>query len=168
MGVGSGRSRAVAALLAATATLVAGCGNDRSDGAPTPRPANLAFIYVQASHTVLNQISPAVAQFFSYDYQHLDEHNTRIRAASTARFWSQTAPSLKVVNDVAPREQVVATAQVVASSLHLLQPGRAELLLFVNRSTTEAGERPQPDGVSVLVTAARVGQLWKIDEMTVS
>jgi Mce-associated membrane protein len=168
MGLGNRRPRAVAVVLAVIAAVVTGCGGHRDDGAPAPRPANLAFIYVQASHTVLNQISPAVAQFFSYDYRHLDEHDRQVRAVSTAQFWSRTEPSLKVVNDVAPRKQVVASAQVVASSLHLLQPGRAELLLFVNRSTTEAAGRPQLDGASVLVTASRIGQAWKIDEMTVS
>jgi Mce-associated membrane protein len=173
--MGNSRSRTVAALLAVIAALVAGCGGDSDDGsgdsgdgAPAPRPADLTFIYVQATHTVLAQIPPAVAQFFSYDYRHLDQHNRQIRAASTASFWSQTEPSLKVVNDVAPRKQLVGSAQVVDSSLHLLQPARAELLLFVDLTATQAGGPPRRDGVSVLVTAARIGQVWKIDGMTVS
>lgn len=171
MALGNGRSRTAAALLVVIAALVTGCAStsdDTGDGAPAPRPADLTFIYVQATHTVLDQISPAVAQFFSYDYRHLDEHNRQIRAASTASFWNQTEPSLKVVNDVAPRKQLVGSAQVVASSLHLLQPARAELLLFVDLTATQAGGPPRRDGVSVLVTAARIGQVWKIDGMTVS
>jgi Mce-associated membrane protein len=167
MGLGSGRLRTGAAWLVAIVALLTGCTSDRGDGAPAPRPANLAFIYDEASKTVLNQMSPAVAGFFSYDYRHLDEHEVQLKAVSTDRFWSQLQPTLKILHEVAPRKQAAATATVVANSLHLLQPGRAELLLFVNRSTTEAAGRPQLAGSSVLVTAARRGSTWKIDGMTV-
>lgn len=163
----TGRLRRTAALLvaiAAVATLGAGCqADDRATDSPPAPPANLAFVDVEASRAVLDQMTPAVERFYSYDFQRLDEHEREIMAVSTARFWSDIAASLQIVREVAPRKQVTVTAEVIATSLSALEPSRAELLLFVNRSTTQAGGPPQRDVTSIVVTAVRIGPAWQID-----
>ncbi|MFN2495831.1 MAG: hypothetical protein ABR608_07975 [Pseudonocardiaceae bacterium] len=157
----------IALLAVALAGLGAGCTGDRDADSPPPGPANLAFVDVEASRAVTDQITPAVARFFSYDFRRLDEHSLAIQESTTARYWSEIAPSLEIVRGVAPSKQTVASAEVIATSLRVLEPGRAELLLFVNRSTTEAGGPPQLEGSSVVVTAARIGPMWKIEGMRV-
>ncbi|HEU0088195.1 MAG TPA: hypothetical protein VFQ77_11205 [Pseudonocardiaceae bacterium] len=167
MGTGGPRTRVVA-LVALLAALLAGCAHQRSAEVPAPaRPANLAFVDIEASRAVSDQITPAVARFFSYDYRWLDAHFSQLRSDSTARFWSEQEPSLGVVREVVARKQVVGTAKVVATSLHVLEPGRAELLLFVDRRITQAGGPAQEVNSSVLITAARVGPNWKLDGMAV-
>lgn len=158
----TGRTRTVVALL--LAGLVAGCAGEAT---PPPPPANLAFVDVEATRAVSDEVAPAVARFFSYDFRQLDEHASQIMADSTAGYWAQVEPTLVVVREVASSKQVVTTAEVVATSVHVLEPARAELLLFVNRSTTQAGGPPQVEPSSVTVTAARIGPAWKIDGMTV-
>ncbi len=176
--MGTGCTRGTAALLVAVAVgaLGAGCTDDPSDdhrddhrggGAQAARPANVAFLDVETSRAVSEQITPAVARFFSYDFRRLDEHAAQVMADTTARYWSGVEPSLEIVREVAPRKQAVATAEVVATALDTLEPGRATLLLFVNRTTTEAGGPAQQERSSVVVTAARIGPHWKIDGMTV-
>lgn len=166
------RAAAVAAavVLALVTTLTNGCSGERGTGepAPQPPPANLAFIDVEATRAVSEQIAPAVARFFSYDHRRLDEHLAQTMADTTPRYWTAVEPSLRVVRDVAPAKQVVASAEVVATSVRGLQPSRAELLLFVDRSTTERGGEPQREASSVVVTAVRTGPHWKIDGMSVS
>lgn len=165
------RRVALGGTLAAALLVVAGCTGDSAehpgDHAP-PAPANLAFIDTEATRAVSEQITPAVARFFSYDYRRLDEHMSQAMADSTARYWTEVEPSLTIVREVAPRKQVVATAEVVATSVRVLEPSRAELLVFVDRRTTEAGAAPQLEASSVIVKAARTGPHWKIDGMSVS
>jgi Mce-associated membrane protein len=152
-----------ALLLAVVAVLGAGCSSSGDAEPPPAPPGNLAFLDVEASRTVLDEMTPAVEGFYSYDFRQLDEHEMHIMAVTTARFWSEIEPTLPVVREVAPRKQITVTAEVIATSLRVLEPGRAELLLFVNRSTTQAGDPPQPDATSVVVTAERIGSTWKID-----
>lgn len=159
--------RGIGWLVFALMGLAAGCTADRTGDAPAPSPANLAFVDVEASRAVLDQITPAVAGFFSYDSRRLDEHERAIRESTTDRYWSEIAPTLTVVREVTPNRQVSTTAEVVATSLHVLQPDRAELLLFVDRNTTEAGGPPQLVSSTITVTAARIGPAWKIDGMMV-
>lgn len=160
------RLRTVAAVL--LAGLAAGCAGQRGQASPPPRPANLAFIDVEATSTVSDQIAPAVARFFSYDFRRLDEHASTIMADSTAGYWAKVEPTLGIVRSVAASQQVVTTSEVVATSVRVLEPGRAELLLFIDRDTTRAGAPPHREPSSVIVTAARIGPTWKIDGMTVS
>jgi Mce-associated membrane protein len=156
----------VAVVAVISAAVLAGCSDDEPNGTVSaPPPANLAFVDVETSRLVLDQISPAVARFYSYDFRQLDEHAADIREIGTARFWSEIEPTLELVRSVALSREVVATAEVVGTSLRVLEPGRAELLLFVDRSTTETNGPPQQDGSSVLVNAARIGSQWKIDGM---
>jgi len=157
------RTAALLVALAAVAALGADCAGEGGTDPPPAPPANLAFLDVEASRAVLDQITPAVQRFYSYDFQRLDEHEQEIMAVTTARFWSDIAPTLEIVREVAPRKQIVVTATVVAASLRGLEPSRAELLLFVNRSTTQAGAPPQPDATSIVVTAAQIGPVWRID-----
>ncbi|MGH4027229.1 MAG: hypothetical protein ACRDRV_21880 [Pseudonocardiaceae bacterium] len=159
--------RAVAAC-AVAAALAAGCTSEHPDSHAPPPPANLAFVDVEATRGVCDQIAPAVARFFSYDYRRLDEALSETMADTTPRYWTEVEPSLRIVRDVAPRKQVVASADVVATSVRMLEPSRAELLLFVNRRTTEVAAAPQLDTSTVVVKAARTGPHWKIDGMTVS
>lgn len=151
-------------------TLTSGCTGEPSTGrpAPEPPPANLAFVDVEATRAVSEQIAPAVARFFSYDHRRLDEHMSQTMADTTPRYWTAVEPSLRIVRDVAPAKQVIANAKVRDTAVRDLQPGRAELLLFVDRSTTEGGAEPQREASSVVVTAVRTGPYWKIDGMTVS
>lgn len=156
--------------VALVSTLTTGCTGERStdERAPQPPPANSAFIDVEATRAVSEQIAPAVERFFSYDYRRLDEHMSQTMADTTSRYWTAVEPSLRIVRDVAPAKQVVADAKVVATSVHDLQPSRAQLLLFVDRSTTERNAEPQREASSVVVTAVRTGPNWKIDGMSVS
>lgn len=150
-------------VLAVGAVLGTGCTADRESGPPPAPPANLAFVDVEAGDAVLDQLTPAVERFYSYDFRRLDEYELALMAVTTARFWSDTSPTLRIVGEVAPRKQVVVAADVVAASLSVLEPSRAELLLFVSRSTTQAGGPPQRDVISVVVTTVRIGPEWRID-----
>lgn len=160
--------RAVVAC-AVAATLAAGCTSEqRENHAPPPPPDNLAFVDVGATRAVSGQIASAVTRFFSYDYRRLDGDLSESMADTTPRYWAEVEPTLRIVRDVAPRKQVVASADVVATSVRVLEPSRAELLLFVNRRTTEGTAAPQQVASTVVVKAARSGPDWKIDGMTVS
>lgn len=160
-----GVGRVVGAVL--VAGVVAGCAGEASTGTPEALPANLAFVDVEATAAVSDQIAPAVARFFSYDFRRLDEHSAQIMADSTASYWAEVEPTLEVVRSVATTRRVTIASEVVATSVRVLEPSRAELLLFVNRSTTLADAPPHREPSSIHVTAAQIGPNWKIDGMTV-
>lgn len=164
-----GRLRSAVALLLAgpVVALVVGCTDEPSAADPASRPANLAFVDVAATTAVSDEIAPAVARFFSYDFRDLDKHTAQIMADSTAAYWTQVEPKLAVVRSVAVSRQVVSSADVVAISVRMLEPSRAELLLFVDRNTTQVDAAPHREPSSIIVTAARIGPAWKLDGMRV-
>lgn len=160
----------MALLVVLVGTLACGCAGEPDGEAapsPAPEPANLAFVDVESSRAVLEQIPPAVTRYLSYDFRRLDEYAAQTMTDTTAKYWSEVEPSLEILREVAARRQVVSTAEVVGTSLDVLEPGRATLLLFVNRSTVEAGGPAQRETSGIVVTAVRVGPDWKIDGMRV-
>jgi hypothetical protein len=162
------RPRLRAALLVAViAVLGAGCaGEPGADPAPAPvPPADAASLDTEAGRAVLDQLTPAVEKFYSYDFQQLDEHELAMTTVTTARYWSEIEPTLSIVREVASSKQVTVSATVSSASLRVLEAGRAEVLMSVNRSTTQQGGPARQDTFSVVVTAELVGSEWKIDKL---
>ncbi|MFJ2834340.1 hypothetical protein ACIO52_03170 [Nocardia sp. NPDC087230] len=108
-----------------------------------------------------------VSQILSYDHRNVEQHFTSVLDSLGGEFRPQFEEvSRQVIVPSAQKRQVVTNADVVGSSVIDARPDRAELLLFVNQSTTSA-EQPETkiDGSRVRVTVERIGSRWLIVDM---
>ncbi|WP_280200775.1 hypothetical protein [Nocardia cyriacigeorgica] len=108
-----------------------------------------------------------VSQILSYDHRNVEQHFASVLDSLGGEFRPQFEEvSRQVIVPSAQQRQVVTNAEVVGSSVIDARPDQAELLLFVNQSTTSA-EQPNTklDGSRVRVTVERIDGRWLITEL---
>lgn len=114
----------------------------------------------------------AVVDVLSYDYRTLEEDERDATARLTPRYRKDSYDRVwETIARNAPGTQSVVTTTVVGSSLVRTAEDRVEVLLLVDRPTTnqqitaEGGE-PVVYEDHVTVTMVRAGDDWLIDDMT--
>lgn len=108
----------------------------------------------------------AVVPVLSYDYRKLDETHDAAVAHLTKDYREKYEQLFAVIEQNAPGTQTVVTAKVVGSALARTGEDRAEILLFVDRPTTnKTSTEPTTYRDQVTVTMERVGDDWLIDAM---
>jgi Mce-associated membrane protein len=111
----------------------------------------------------------AVVPVLSYDAKTLDEDQAAAQAQMTSGYRKKYDQLFEAIKDNAPRTGTSVSAEVIASGIVRSGEDRAEILLFVNRPTTNKS-RPEPVVFrdQVTVTMQRVGGDWLVDDLTTS
>lgn len=147
------------------ASVLAGCLV--SAAAATTVGANNAQKAERAGHEARDFAAETVSQILSYDHRNVEHHFASVLSSLGGEFRPQFEEvSRQVIVPSAQQRQVVTNADVVGTSVIGARPDRAELLLFVNQSTTSA-EQPDTklDGSRVRVTVERIDSRWLITEL---
>ncbi|MFC4783011.1 J domain-containing protein [Nocardioides sp. MAHUQ-72] len=111
----------------------------------------------------------AVGPILSYDAKHLDEDQQAAESYMTSDYRKDYDQLFEVIKQNAPGTETVVKAQVVASGIVRSGDDRVDVLLFVNRPTTNK-KTPQPVVYKdqVTVTMQKVGGEWLVDDMVTS
>jgi Mce-associated membrane protein len=111
----------------------------------------------------------AIVPVLSYDAKTLDEDQAAAQAQMTSDYRKKYDELFEAIKDNAPRTGTSVSAEVIASGIVRSGEDRAEILLFVNRPTTNKS-RPQPVVFrdQVTVTMQRVNGDWLVDDLTTS
>jgi Mce-associated membrane protein len=111
----------------------------------------------------------AIVPVLSYDAKTLDDDQAAAQAQMTSDYREKYDELFEAIKDNAPRTGTSVSAEVIASGIVRSGEDRAEILLFVNRPTTNKS-RPQPVVFrdQVTVTMQRVGGDWLVDDLTTS
>jgi Mce-associated membrane protein len=111
----------------------------------------------------------AIVPVLSYDAKTLDEDQAAAQAQMTSDYRKKYDQLFEAIKDNAPRTGTSVSAEVIASGIVRSGEDRAEILLFVNRPTTNKS-RPEPVVFrdQVTVTMQRVGGDWLVDDLTTS
>jgi Mce-associated membrane protein len=111
----------------------------------------------------------AIVPVLSYDAKTLDEDQAAAQAQMTSDYRKKYDELFEAIKDNAPRTGTSVSAEVIASGIVRSGDDRAEILLFVNRPTTNKS-RPQPVVFrdQVTVTMQRVDGDWLVDNLTTS
>lgn len=109
-----------------------------------------------------------VPEILSYQYDTVDEHFARVQDHLGGDFKTQfDEVSRTAIVPSAKKREVVTTAEVVESAVVSTEVDKAELLLFLNQTTTSS-DTPESkiDGSRVRVYVERTEDDWLITEMT--
>jgi Mce-associated membrane protein len=112
----------------------------------------------------------AVVPLLSYDYQSLDADQQAAHDVITSGYASRDYDDLfEVIRENAPTTQTVVDVEVIASAVVRAGEDRSEILLFVNRPTTnKATTEPVVYKDQVTLTMERVGDEWLVDDLKTS
>lgn len=111
----------------------------------------------------------AIAPVLSYDYRHLDEDAAAARTYMTASYQKQYDQTFAVVKENAPGLKAVVSAEVIDAGIVRTGPDRVEVLVFVNRPTSnKRTSAPVVFKDQVTVTMVREGGDWLVDDLATS
>ncbi|HEX6148842.1 J domain-containing protein [Nocardioides sp.] len=123
----------------------------------------------EATGTARTAAERAAVPLLSYDHRSLDADQEAAHDVVTSRYRSDYDDLFELIRENAPATRTVVEVEVVASAIVRAGDDRAEILLFVNRPTTnKATQEPVVYKDQVTLTMERVGEEWLVDDLTTS
>jgi len=124
----------------------------------------------EATRTAQSAAERAIVPILSYDAATLDEDQDAAHAYMTSDYRKNDYdPLFEVLRDNAPATGTKVEAEVIASGIVRSGEDRVDVLLFVNRPTTNKQQRePVVYKDQVTVTMEKVGDDWLVDDMVTS
>ena len=111
----------------------------------------------------------AVVPVLSYDYEHLDDDQKAAQALMTGKYRSEYDKLFAVLEENAPQTQTKVTASVVASGIVRATDDRVQVLVFVDRPTTnKLSAEPVVYKDQVTLSMQLVDGTWLVDDMVTS
>ncbi|CAM3529887.1 J domain-containing protein [Nocardioides zeicaulis] len=111
----------------------------------------------------------AVVPVLSYDHRHLDEDQRAAEATMTGRYRQEYDKLFTVLKENAPQTRTTVSAEVVASGIVRASDDRVQVLVFVDRPTTNKLLRePVVYKDQVTVSMQRVDGEWLVDDLVTS
>ncbi len=111
----------------------------------------------------------AVVPVLSYDYEHLDEDQRAAQALMTGSYRKEYDKLFTVLEENAPQTQTKVTASVVASGIVRASADRVQVLVFVDRPTTnKLSAEPVVYKDQVTLSMQLVDGTWLVDDMVTS
>ena len=123
----------------------------------------------EATGTARTAAERAAVPLLSYDYESLKANQEAAHEVVTSGYRSDYDDLFEVIKENAPSTQTVVEVEVIASAIVRAGDDRAEILLFVNRPTTNrATTEPVVYKDQVTLTMERVGEEWLVDDLATS
>lgn len=123
----------------------------------------------EATRAAQSAAERAVVPVLSYDAKTLEEDQAAAQAQMTSDYREEYDKLFEAIKENAPRTRTSVSAEVIASGIVRSGEDRVQVLLFVNRPTTNKA-RPEPVVFrdQVTVTMQRVGGDWLVDDLETS
>ena len=111
----------------------------------------------------------AIVPVLSYGYETLEDDQARAQGYLTSDYRVDYDKLFAVIAENAPQTQTTVEAEVVASGIVRSGEDRVDVLVFVDRPTTNK-LTPEPETYKdqVTVTMQKVGDEWLVDDLTTS
>lgn len=124
----------------------------------------------EATRTAQSAAERAIVPILSYDAATLDEDQQAAHAYMTSDYRKDDYdPLFEVLRDNAPATGTKVEAEVIASGIVRSGEDRVDVLIFVNRPTTNKQQKqPVVYKDQVTVTMEKVGDDWLVDDMITS
>ncbi|MBS2939503.1 hypothetical protein KDN32_17310 [Nocardioides sp. J2M5] len=111
----------------------------------------------------------AVVPVLSYDYEHLDEDQRAAQALMTGSYRQEYDKLFAVLQENAPQTRTRVSAEVVASGIVRATDDRVQVLVFVDRPTTnKLSAEPVVYKDQVTLSMQRVDGEWLVDDLLTS
>ncbi len=124
----------------------------------------------QSAEEARNAAVRAVVPVLSFDYRTLEEDAAAARSYMTSSYQEEKYdPLFEVIQENADNTQTVVEVQVVDSAVTRTGDGRVEILLFVDRPTTNRdSQEPVVYKDQATLTMAEVDGQWLVDDLRTS
>jgi Mce-associated membrane protein len=111
----------------------------------------------------------AIVPVLSYGFETLEDDQARARGYLTSDYRVDYDQLFAVISENAPQTETTVEAEVVASGIVRSGVDRVDVLVFVDRPTTNK-LTPEPETYrdQVTVTMQRVGEEWLVDNLVTS
>ena len=111
----------------------------------------------------------AVVPVLSYDYEHLSADQEAAQALMTGKYREEYDKLFAVLEENAPQTQTKVTASVIASGIVRATDDRVQVLVFVDRPTTnKLNAEPVVYKDQVTLSMQRVDGRWLVDDLITS
>lgn len=111
----------------------------------------------------------AVVPVLSYDFRHLDEDQRAAQALMTGSYRQEYDKLFAVLRENAPQTRTAVSAEVVASGIVRATDDRVQVLVFVDRPTTnKLDAEPVVYKDQVTLSMQRVDGEWLVDDLLTS
>jgi Mce-associated membrane protein len=122
-----------------------------------------------ATGTARTAAERAAVPLLSYDFRSLDADQEAAHGVITSEYRSDYDDLFELIRENAPATRTVVDVEVIGSAIVRAGEDRAEILLFVNRPTTnKATQEPVVYKDQVTLTMERVGDDWLVDDLATS
>lgn len=149
----------LAAVAVLTAIAVGACAYVWSQ-----RPSDASI--VDSTRAAQSAAERAIVPILSYNALHLDEDQQAAETYLTASYRKDYDDLFAVIKQNAPATKTIVTAQVIASGVVRSGEDRVDVLLFVNRPTTnKQSTEPVVYKDQVTVTMQKVDGDWLVDDL---
>jgi Mce-associated membrane protein len=128
----------------------------------TTRPSDAAVR--ESTRAAQSAAERAIGPVLSYDYRRLDQDEKAAESYMTASYRRKYDQLFEVIKENAPRTRTVVTTEVADSGVIRAGEDRVDVLIFVNRPTTnKQTRRPQVYKDQVTARMQKVGNDWLVD-----
>lgn len=149
-------------VLAALAIWFRGETNSRTEGADAD---NQALIDTARTSEVAGQVANAIEKSLSYNYTDLESTARAVQENLSGRALCEYDQLFGQVKKLAPEQKLVLSTRVRDKGVTRLEGDRAEVLVFVDQTTTRADQnQTTASGAQFAVRAERQGDKWKITD----
>lgn len=150
-------------LLAALAVLAAACVALAAIAWSKPSPRAIE----DQARAAQSAAESATVAILSYDYRNLDQSEQAAESTMTSTYRTKYSKLFQQIKANAPTTQTVVTTTVVDSSIVRADQGRVQVLVLVDRPTTNKVQTtPLVYQDHVTVTLEKVGGDWLVADMT--
>jgi len=132
-------------------------------GRVSDEPENVAVVDKTATATVQAEVSRALTQVLSYDYDAPEQMEQAADEFLTGSAREEHRVLFQTLKQRAGDQRLTLTAQVQASAVKELEADSAALLVFVDQSSQRAGDnQASVSAAQLAVSAKKVDGHWKI------
>jgi len=123
----------------------------------------------EAARAAQTAAEAAVVPVLSYDYEHLEEDRKAAKAEMTGKYGAEYDKFFALIEQNAPETQTKVGAEVVSSGIVRATEDRVQVLVFVDRPTTnKLSAEPTVYKDQATLSMQLVDGVWLVDDMVTS
>jgi len=128
---------------------------------------NLAFVDPTRTQSAIDQASNALTSVLSYEYRTLDANIEQARQKGTEQYARAHTDIVNKNRATATKQKQTVAVKVVGVGVKTLNPNSAQLLVFLDQTTTRGDTNKSATvGIAAIVEVRLLDGQWKLDSVS--
>jgi Mce-associated membrane protein len=134
--------------------------------ATTPPDSNTAVVDRTRTAQVIGQVDTDLEHVLTFDYRNPDATRTAAHQALVGEALQQYNVLFTALQSKASAQKLVLTAKVVSAGVTILDGTRAQLLVFLDQTSTRTSDgATSSSAAQIRITAVEQGTVWRISKL---